>query len=291
MATPQSNPAVPHGLESPQPATSSPGLNAVSIKIPPFWHADHILRFANIEAQFILRGITAQLTKFYHVIGALGPDEAAEVRDIITVPPADHPYGALKTALTRRTAASEQECIKQLLTAEVLGDRKPSQLLCRMQQLLSDRASALDDSILRKLFLQRLPNTVRMILTTSTVASLEALAEMADKIMDIAPPAISAVSPQPHAVSPPSTTPTMSDFQTLRNAVVRLTAMVSSLRFNRRPRTPRNRSPHRSSGRRSPSNRSPSPNPGECWYHQAFGASARNCQPTCTHTGNGSVSN
>ncbi|XP_064482830.1 uncharacterized protein LOC135395664 [Ornithodoros turicata] len=291
MATPQSNPAVPPGQESPQPATPSPGLNAVPIKIPPFWPTDPILWFANIEAQFILRGITAQLTKFYHVVGTLGPNEAAEVRDIITVPPADHPHDALKTALIRRTTASERERLRQLLTAEVLSDRRPSQLLRRMQQLLGDRASALDDSILRELFLQRLPNTVRMILTTSTAVSLEALAEMADKIMDIAPPAISAVSPQPHAVSPPSTTPTMSTFQTLRNEIARLTDMVSSLHFNRRSITPRHRSPRRSSRRRSPSNRSPSPNPGECWYHLTFGASARNCQPPCTHPGNGSVSN
>ncbi|XP_064470016.1 uncharacterized protein LOC135384759 [Ornithodoros turicata] len=291
MTAPQPNPTGLLGQESLPPATPSPGLNAVSIKIPPFWPADPILWFANIEAQFILRGVTTQLTKFYHVVGALGPNEAAEVRDIITVPPADHPYDALKTALTRRTTASEQERLRQLLTAEVLGDRRPSQLLRRMQQLLGDRASALDDSILRELFLQRLPNTVRMILTTSTAVSLEALAEMADKIMDIAPPTISAVSSQPHAVSPLSATPTMSDFQILRDEVARLTDMVSTLRFNRRSTTPRHRSPRRSSRRRSPSNRSPSPNPGECWYHQTFGASARNCRPPCTYPGNGAVSN
>ncbi|XP_064465059.1 uncharacterized protein LOC135376475 [Ornithodoros turicata] len=146
----------------------------------PFWLADPVLWFANIEAQFALRGITAQLTKFYHVVGALGPNDAAEVWDIITVPPTKRPYDALKTALTRRTTASEQERLRQLLTAEVLGDRRPSQLLCRMQQVLGDRASAVDESILRELFLQRFPNTVRMILTTSSTVSLEALAEMAE---------------------------------------------------------------------------------------------------------------
>ncbi|XP_064461564.1 uncharacterized protein LOC135371440 [Ornithodoros turicata] len=261
MTAPQPNPTGLLGQESLPPATPSPGLNAVSIKIPPFWPANPILWFANIEAQFILRGVTTQLTKFYHVVGALGPNEAAEER------------------------------LRQLLTAEVFGDRRPSQLLRRMQQLLGDRASALDDSILRELFLQRLPNTVRMILTTSTAVSLEALAEMADKIMDIAPPTISAVSPQPHAVSPLSATPTMSDFQILRDRVARLTDMVSTLLFNRRSTTPRHRSPRRSSRRRSPSNRSLSPNPCECWYHQTFGASARNCQPPCTYPGKGGVSN
>lgn len=279
------SPSLPPGQDVLSHGAQQPVLHALTVKIPPFWPADPVLWFANIEAQFALRGITVQLTKFFHVVGALGPSEAAEVRDIITVPPTERPYDALKTALTRRTTASEQERLRQLLTAEVLGDRRPSQLLRRMQQLLGDRASAVDESILRELFLQRLPNTVRMILTTSSTVSLEALAEMADKIMDIAPPAISAVS------APSALSPTVSEFQALRDEVARLTDLVStSLHFNRRPRSPRPSSPRRGSRRRSPS-RPQSAVPTECWYHQTFGANARNCQPPCSHLGNGSVSN
>ncbi|XP_064470258.1 uncharacterized protein LOC135385010 [Ornithodoros turicata] len=158
------------------------------------------------------------------------------------------PYDALKTALTRRTTASEQVRLRQLLTAEVLGDRRPSQLLRRMQQLLGDRASAVDESILRELFLQRLPNTVRMILTTSSTVSLEALAEIADKIMDIAPLAISVVSSSTAPV-----TPTLADFQALRDEEARLTTEVStSLHLSHRPRSPRPRSSRRVGRRRRP---------------------------------------
>ncbi|XP_064456883.1 uncharacterized protein LOC135367514 [Ornithodoros turicata] len=264
MATPLP-PTTSHATE-----TTSPGLHHIAVKIPPFWPADPVLWFANIEAQFALRAITVQSTKFYHVVGALGPTEAAEVRDIITDPPSDNPYEALKTALTKRTTASEQECLRQLLTAEVLGDRKPSELLRRMQQLLGDKASTLDDSILRELFLQRLPNTVRMILTTSEAVSLQALAEMADKMIDIAPSTVCAALPQP-------VLPSVSDFQNLRDEASRLSKLVaSSFRFrNTASSRPRSTTTRRQGfHRRSPSPQQQRANPDKCWYHQTFGNQA-----------------
>ncbi|XP_064470019.1 uncharacterized protein LOC135384762 [Ornithodoros turicata] len=160
--------------------------------------------------------------------------------------------------------------LRQLLTAEVLGDRRRSQLLRSMQQLFGDRASAVDESILRELFLQRLQNTVRMILTTSSTVSLEALAEMADKIMDIAPPPISVVSSSSTPV-----TPTLADFQALRDEVAPFTTMIStSLHLSHRRRSPRPRSPRRAGCGRSPF-RPHSAASTECWPHQDFGDNAR----------------
>ena len=101
---------------------------------------------------------TSQKTKFDYVVASLAPEFAQEVRDFILNPPASSPYSNLRKILVEHTAASEQRRLQQLFNAEELGDRKPTQLLRRMQQLLGDKASSTDASFLRELFLQRLPD-------------------------------------------------------------------------------------------------------------------------------------
>ena len=165
-----------------------PTVSAVSIKLPPFWPADPEVWFAQVEAQFTTRGVTAQNTRFDYVVSSLGPEFAMEVRDLILKPPTDNPYDTLKAELIKRTAASEQRKLQQLLGGEELGDRKPTQLLRRMQQLLGDKlgTSAEANSFLRELFLQRLPPNVRMVLaSTDDTMDLSKLADMADKVMEV----------------------------------------------------------------------------------------------------------
>ena len=150
--------------------TSEPApVASVSVKLPPFWPNDPLAWFAQVEAQFFTRNITSQATKFAYVIVALQPEIAQEVRDVLFHPPQATQYDILKAELIQRTSASEQKCLHQLLTAEELGDRKPSQLLRHMRQLLGD--NTLENNILCQLFLERLPTNVRLILA-STVDSL-----------------------------------------------------------------------------------------------------------------------
>jgi hypothetical protein len=265
-----------HGQPPAQlPTAPTPSVSAVAIKIPPFWPADPLVWFAQVEAQFATRNVTSSRTRFEYVVASLSNEFATEVRDVILNPPAEDTYDILKQRLIQRTAASEQRRLQMLFTAEELGDRKPTQLLRRMQQLLGDSAGPNpDSSFLRELFLQRLPGQVRMVLASSTDMSLDALAEMADKIMEVASPTVSSVN----------VAPLTSEVDQLRAEVGRLRELISSFQMapahQSRPQSrsrsrSRQNSPHRSSTEDA-----------YCWYHRRFGELAKKCSSPCSWSGN-----
>ena len=237
---------------------------AVQLKLPPFWPADPQVWFAQVEAQFSTRNITVQRTKFDYVVASLAPEFATEVRDLVLQPPEATLYDKLKEQLIKRTAASEQRRLQQLFNAEELGDRKPTQLLRRMQQLLGEKATNTDAAFMRELFLQRLPSNVRMLLaSTPDTGNLEDLAQLADKVVEVAVPSVANVNAS-------------TDLQQLRQEVADLKGMLQSLKLTRRPPRSRSASP-------AP----PTQQPQElCWYHAKFGDQAQKCKPPCSKSGN-----
>ncbi|XP_071481992.1 uncharacterized protein [Diadema antillarum] len=288
------------GNATPAAATSTPAVTAVSLKLPPFWPNDPALWFAQVEAQFVTRSITTQQTRFAYVISSLQPEIAQEVREFIISPPTTDAYDKVKAELIKRTTVSEQRRLHQLLTAEELGDRKPSQLLRRMKQLLGD--ATLEDSILKQLFLQRLPRNVQQILaSTSTEVSIEQVAELADKIIEVATPlSVATVTappsmPQPFSV-PSATLPPTSPSPPAADPVAHLTAQVAMLttqvyaiasRLDERGRQrSRGSNRGRGSGSRGSSRKradSKQRHAGsECYYHWKFGDDAQQCRSPCS---------
>ena len=271
-----------------------PVTSAISIKLPPYWPSDPALWFSQVEAQFTTRAITSELTKYTYVVGSLQPEVAQEVRDLIN-PPAETPYIKLKTELVKRTSASEQQRLHQLLNTEKLGDRKPTQLFRRMQQLLGN--SELEPSIMKQLFLQRLPANVQLILaSTKDTMDTESLAKIADNILEVAPThnalsTLSTVVPHPQ----PAASAQLTELRELRELVSQLTTTINHFSRNFTPpreeysdsrrqspsNTRRSYSPYRNYDR---ANTTPKQGPSNtvCWYHTKFGASAKKCSPPCS---------
>ena len=134
-----------------------------------------------------------------------------------------------------------------------------------MQQLLGDKAWETDNAFIRELFMQRLPANVRMVLpSTPDMGNLDELAQLADKIMEVAIPS----GPTIAAVS--STT---SELEHLRKKVAELKSLLQGLRSPKQPSTRCSPSPNRQ------------PQEQLCWYHNKYGDNAQKCKPPLQEVG------
>lgn len=150
----------------------------------------------------------------------------------------------LERKLIERTAASEQRRLRKLFTAEGLGDLKPTQLLLRMQLLLGDKRGTTDESIIKELFMQRMPPNTRMVLASMSESTpLDELATLADKIREVATLSIAAVNVPSQASD---------EMEQLRVEFARLEQQISVLQAPTGPTQSQSRSHNR------PQPRSPS---------------------------------
>nr|XP_037275206.1 uncharacterized protein LOC119167784 [Rhipicephalus microplus] len=258
---------------------SSPPTNSSELKLPHFWPKNPRVWFSQIEARFELRRITSQQSKYLHVVSALPPDIADAVDGVLASTPSEKPYEELKSTVLKRLEVSEQSRLQQLPSHEELGDQRLSQLLHRMHQLLGQQASEeRHNSLLRELFLQRLPQSTRMILSGSDAVTLERLAQLADPITDCTEPpkmSITATGRPEHA----------DRLGRLEDRVDRLAAAVENLALSNKHRRAWHRSPSRA---RSPqhSGHSSEAKQNTCWYHRRFREQATCCTHPCSWTGN-----
>jgi hypothetical protein len=153
--------------------------NAVALKLPIFWTSQPQVWFAQAEAQFQIRGITADETKYYYVISALDQDTATRLLDLINNPPRADKYGELKDRLVSTFSPSKRECASRLLHMRPLGDSKPSALMDEMLALLGDHPPCF---LFEQLFLERLPEDIRAQLVDATIDDHRELAKRADAL-------------------------------------------------------------------------------------------------------------
>lgn len=263
---PRKNTKMTEAVKPQDSSTVSPPFAPMPIKIPPFWPEKPAIWFAQVEGQFAISRIEDQATKFYLILGNLDRQHAAEVEDILTGPP---DYNKLKAELIKRLSVSRENKVKQLLMHEELGSRKPSQFLRHLQHLAGPKVP---EDFLKTIWSSRLPSSMQPIVASQTTLTMDALAELADRVHDIAP--------QVHQVT---AAPSPSPIEELTRQVAELTKQVSALTSSSNDRGRRQerhygQQRNRSSSRRSNSNYRKFP---VCWYHHKFSTQARKCQKPC----------
>ncbi|GFQ90527.1 uncharacterized protein TNCT_377351 [Trichonephila clavata] len=91
--------------------------------------------------QFDVANITQDQTKFNIVLSALDEHILDFIEDILSNPPTENKYIALKSALLSRLTDSEEAKLKKLLGNLQLGDCRPSDLLRQMESLAGSKIS------------------------------------------------------------------------------------------------------------------------------------------------------
>lgn len=241
-----------------------PQVDRVSVKPPPFWKTDPRLWFLQLEAQFQIAHITADLTKYNYVLAAIDTDILTQVTDFLAQPPTRNKYEGLKNRLIAIYSDSREKTLKKLLSDVELGDKKPSQLLNEMIRL---GGTSVPRELVRTLWLQRLPVQTQTILATSK-DSLDDLAKMADQISEIEQTKTYAIS--------------SSSNDNLADMIRKLSVEVTELRGRLERTHRRDHSPSRSRSRsRNARNTKHNTTDGMCWYHHKFQKDAKKCSAPC----------
>ena len=232
-------------------ATSTMAESA-TVKLPEYWESAPEAWFAQAEARFGMHGIVDDEKMYWHVVASLSNRTADQVVRLITSPPQQDKYGALKRHLLKLHSLSRRERARRLLNIGGLGDRTPTQLMDYMLKLLGDEEPG---SLFMELYMSQLPPHVRTSLGNSDTSDPRALAEEAEGFFTATPRASHEhVAPvQQHA-----------DY----TAPVQDTRAMAAQQRSRKQRN-------------QPE--------GWCFYHARFGAKAKECRAPCSYPAPGNA--
>lgn len=151
--------------------------NAVAIKLPTFWAEQPAIWFLQAEAQFSLRNISDDTTKYYHVVAALDQTTSSRIIDVLSNPPTEDKYTAIKRRLLQIFSLSKRDRAAKLLHPSGLGDRKPTEIMDEMLSLLGNHEFCI---LAQQIFLEQLPEDVRLLIACEDFADPRAVAQKAD---------------------------------------------------------------------------------------------------------------
>ena len=155
-------------------------LKNVAVKLPPFWHNNIKRWLVHTKYQLCLKGVTVSQTKFDDIVQSMSQNNAVKVHDLIRAPPADDPYGHLKSHLLRMYSKTDFTRYEAINSLPFSGDMLPSALMSKMLSLLPPGQGAC--FFLRGTFLKHLPADVQSHLVHDSSSDPLTLALRADKI-------------------------------------------------------------------------------------------------------------
>ncbi|XP_077970659.1 uncharacterized protein LOC144425149 [Styela clava] len=122
------------------------GLTAVSLKLPIFWTKNPAVWFHQVEAQFAVRNITTDETKYHYVVAALDENTAASILNVLNNPPETTKYQDLKEKLTTKCSLTDPERAACLCSMPGLGDGTATELVGNMLALYPVVCTAVSSS-------------------------------------------------------------------------------------------------------------------------------------------------
>jgi hypothetical protein len=151
----------------------------VSVKLPPFWPHSPALWFSQAESMFMIRGLSDQHQRYYHVVSVLPHESLRLVADIVEAKPEEEQYNVLKQRLLASHQLTGFQRAEKLFQMPTLGARKPSDLMAAMLEICPRGEEKTE--LFACLFLQRLPREIRVLLSEVDHKDPKALAAQADR--------------------------------------------------------------------------------------------------------------
>jgi hypothetical protein len=167
--------------QPPLPAAAAPPPAIGQIKLPPFWPEDPASWFRLTEGQFALRNVADPVTRYYHVLAALSVDSVRLVRHVLHDDTGPESYDRLRASLLASHSLSNYQKMERMMRLPPLGDRKPSVMLAEMLEYCLAGEST--TAVFAFLYLQRLPQEIRVLLSEDDPANMRAIAEKADRLI------------------------------------------------------------------------------------------------------------
>ena len=277
--------------------------------LPKLDEADPELWFEVVDTIFTANGIDDEMNRFSHLLERLNTDHFRNIRDIVNSNDDDvkkSAYSLAKAKLILVLGESEERKLDRLLSVSDIPPRtKPSVIL----QILGDLAGKSQcHDIVKRIWLNKLPKQINVILAGDKETDLEQLAKNADNMFEVLnqTPSPTSQSSVPHSEvfatqnSVPSTNNDAitgllkmlaSEVAALRLDNATLHKKFSEHRSRSRNRTPdsatsgsdsedyrRQRRHSKSRHRNQSLEKLPPPlYNGLCWYHFHFGDNAKKC--------------